>query len=83
MAVAMAGSYSSDLTPSLGSSICHRGCPKFPKKKNNNNNTPKKDFTNDQVHVLNVNKVTILNPATKLSVEWVAHYSWGGGAGYK
>ena len=33
MAVAQASDYSSDLTPSLGTSICHGGGPKKIKKK--------------------------------------------------
>ena len=33
VAVAQAGSYSSDLTPSLGTPICHRYSPKKDKKK--------------------------------------------------
>ena len=33
MAVAVAGSCSSDLTPSLGTSICHRCCPKKKERK--------------------------------------------------
>ena len=39
MTVAEAGSYSSDLTPSLGTSICHSAALK--KKNNNNNNNNK------------------------------------------
>mgnify|MGYP006880551834 CR=1 FL=1 len=35
MAVAVAGSYSSDLTPSLGVSMSHRCSPKKAKKKKN------------------------------------------------
>ena len=35
VAVAMAGSCSSDLTPSLGTSVCHRCCPKKQKRKEN------------------------------------------------
>ena len=33
VAVAVASNYSSDLTPSLGTSICHRCIPTRPKKK--------------------------------------------------
>ena len=43
VAVAVAGSYSSDSTPSLGTSICHRSGPR---NSNNNNNNKKK--TKDQ-----------------------------------
>jgi len=37
MAVAVASHWSSDLTPSLGTSICHRSGPKKKKEKNQKN----------------------------------------------
>ena len=54
VSVAVAGNYSSDETPSLGTSMCHRYGPKKNKKKK------KKKKTNKKITLLFVDNINIM-----------------------
>ena len=56
VAVAVAGSYSSDSTPSLGTSICRGSGPRNSSNNNNNNNNNKKTKKTKKIKINKINK---------------------------